>query len=142
MRCAATAVRVWRIVRHMPLLDRPSISPDRGARYSLLKHVTAICANERLYTGLAVYAFISVRSGETSEQRLSRAVSAASFSNLRGQSKSQELGLYIYCYRRSDRLPCEPSIISRCGKLMHTFLQPTYPLYFPCVKLGNIRFNI
>jgi hypothetical protein len=57
--------------------------------------VTAIFANERLCTGLAVYAFIPVRSGETSKHRLSRAVSVASFSNLRGPSKSQELELYI-----------------------------------------------
>ena len=107
----------------MPSQDRLSISPDRGARYSLLKHVTAIYANERLCTGLAVCAFISARSVETSEQRLSYVVSTVSFSNLKSRNcKSRELKTYIPSYCKSDTLVREPSIISRCGKLMHTFL--------------------
>jgi hypothetical protein len=49
----------------------------------LLKHATTIYANEsKLGTGLAVYAFISARSVETSKQKLSWLVSAICFSHL------------------------------------------------------------
>jgi hypothetical protein len=58
MRCAATAVNVWMVVQRMLLPDRLSISPDRGVRYSLPKHVTTIYVNEKLCIGPVVYAFM------------------------------------------------------------------------------------
>ena len=104
----------------MPLLDRLSISPDRGARYSLLGHVTAIYANEsKLGTGLAVYAFISARSVETSEQRLSWVISAACFSHLRLMSgisarfsSDRLVTLHIFI-TLGNHLPChcEPRLV-------------------------------
>jgi hypothetical protein len=92
---------------------------------------------------VVVYAFISARSGKIREQELSQIVPAVCLSNLRNRSdRSEELRLRISCRHKSGTLLCESPIISRYGELMHIFSQPPYPFHFPCVKLGNIGFNI
>jgi hypothetical protein len=86
----------------MPSLDRPSINRDAEARYSLLRHATAIYANARSSAGSAVCVSISARSAETSERRASIVVSAAIFSNSESQTdKRQELILQVLGFRTS-----------------------------------------